>query len=584
VEVSVSDSIRIVGEALRGRSRFSIIGSFVSPDGTSLGFVDAGVDDELGERLHERLLIHLKSIVPAIHVEKREFLWHPNEATKEELSNKLMLEFKTALHNVFVDARKAGGQVPVGMRTFFAVSAGRSVFLLKYGEIDIRLMGKSGFSEVGCAAPDYFTDFTDFTDVTDVTDVTGLNDAGLGAVEVYVIKVDENDRLLIASGESFSGMIDSQSKVGSDYQLISDSIRSVRDASFGSRGALFLIGVDNAYKVAIERGFGDVAETLSKVTLFRDLDREEIASLLVIATKRCYSAGELIFDQGMEGQSLLVLVSGAVGVFVEKKEHIVRKNPGEFFGESGFLEGLPRSGSLIAKTDSVLLEIMNDHLWDLIRNKPTLGVKILTRIASNTARKRREASARLSARGDQKSLPTLPQVPQESVIDRMTPAESRHWVQACSKALRNSLIFQWMDANEIGFVIGNSVPRQFPPGAVIMREGSESDSVYLGLGGRVRVGSDSESSDAMSVFGEVLGAVEFMDHLPVEKVVYAVTDVVMLAIPNSLLSELITSHPKIGTKILWSIGQLMSRKIREQVHAGYPDLDLDFDDEAEGRR
>lgn len=536
----MSESIRIVGDTLKGTHPFSTLGSFISNDGTALGFVDSGLNNELGEKIYNRLIVHLKSFILDLYTQKREFLWHPNDLTKNQVCEALETEFKEALNQVITDTEQTGGHIPPQLKLFFCLGAGETIFAIKYGQIQMSLLKPSGFLPLRELKP------------------VKINQHLPTFAESTVIKLKETDRVLFSCGSALTAITQTPIKTpnSQDYRLISDHIKKVRDSSRDHQGALYLVGIDHTYKVALERGFADVADALSQSTLFKDLDSEEIASLLLISNKRIIQPQEIISEEGSEGVSILVLVSGAISVLIKEKEHIVRKNPGEFFGESGFLEGLPRSGSLIAKTAVILLEMMNDHLWDLIRNKPSLGVKILTRIASNAARKRREANARFNLKLNTQT--------QTHLLDQMNPSDTRHWVQACSKALKNSQLFRSMNPDEIAFIVGSSYPREFPSGTVLLKAGSPSEKIYLGLNGTISLSSESGVPENLAIFGETLGAVEWMDQLPVEKSVHALTDVITLEIPHTILSDLISAHPRIGTKILWAIGRMVSKKLHKR--------------------
>lgn len=551
-------SIRVVGDSLIGKSKHHSIGSFVSSDGTAIGFVDAGVDNEFGEKICDNVVVAMKSLISTLHVEKREFLWHPNDHSKAELCERMGQELKDCLSRVYGEARMAQTEIPQELGLAFVLGAGETVFLARYGSVHVRSINET---KIFTPSPAFKVE---------------VGEEKASFIEIFVLTLSRADKAVVFSGDCFLSFDKEDPRVFDDYRVISNIIRKARGEALDSRGGIFLLGVDDAYQAAIDRGYEDIADALSKSALFRDLDKEEIASLLVIAEKRTYKTGEFIYNEGSEGVSILVLVSGAVGVYIESKEHIVRKKPGETFGESGFLEGLPRSGSLLAKTDVVLFEIFNDHLWDLIRNKPLLGVKILTRIASNTARKRREASARLNELESEKKLSP----PKQTPMDKMTPADSRHWVQACARALRSSAIFQDMDANEISFILGNSTPKQYQPGALILKEGSDPGVIYLGLSGKLKISSLGEQRGIINAFGEVIGEVEFMDRMPIEKAVSAVTEVNVLEIPYGVMADLINSHPKLGTKVLWSIGKLVSQKLRENAASNNLELDIKLDEDS----
>ncbi|QMV42517.1 cyclic nucleotide-binding domain-containing protein [Cohnella cholangitidis] len=63
-------------------------------------------------------------------------------------------------------------------------------------------------------------------------------------------------------------------------------------------------------------------------------------------------AGETIFREGDTGRQMFVLLEGTVEVYVQSdgaRIPVAKFSPGDFFGEMSLLEGLPRSGTAVAR-------------------------------------------------------------------------------------------------------------------------------------------------------------------------------------------------------------------------------------------
>ncbi|BBY97385.1 ABC transporter ATP-binding protein [Mycolicibacterium fallax] len=98
---------------------------------------------------------------------------------------------------------------------------------------------------------------------------------------------------------------------------------------------------------------------------------------------RKVSAGEVVFEQGTMGDLIYVVSEGDFEIIRElgdgDSERISTAGPGEYFGEIGPLFGLPRSASVRARTDGVLVgytvQAFRERLGptgvrDLIERKP----------------------------------------------------------------------------------------------------------------------------------------------------------------------------------------------------------------------
>jgi len=93
-----------------------------------------------------------------------------------------------------------------------------------------------------------------------------------------------------------------------------------------------------------------------------------------------YKAGEMIFCEFEPGNEFYLIQSGSVRVVkvingVEKTLDVLKT--GEFFGEMAILENAPRSASIIAFEDSVLLEFNKNNFEMLMKGQPQLAYNLL---------------------------------------------------------------------------------------------------------------------------------------------------------------------------------------------------------------
>ena len=114
-----------------------------------------------------------------------------------------------------------------------------------------------------------------------------------------------------------------------------------------------------------------VAGALARVDLFALLDDEARAQLAAQTMERVFGAGEVIVRQGDTGRSLFVVHRGEVVIRLEPDgREVARTQPGGVFGEMSLLTGDPRTATVAAARDSVVLEIDADALREVVLSRP----------------------------------------------------------------------------------------------------------------------------------------------------------------------------------------------------------------------
>jgi CRP-like cAMP-binding protein len=97
---------------------------------------------------------------------------------------------------------------------------------------------------------------------------------------------------------------------------------------------------------------------LASVDLFATLSEEQRAELAAATTTHTFGDGEAIVRQGEPGDSMYVLCSGRVAVVLEPGHHEVAViEQGGYFGEMSLLTGEPRTATVVARGEAVVLEL-----------------------------------------------------------------------------------------------------------------------------------------------------------------------------------------------------------------------------------
>ena len=163
--------------------------------------------------------------------------------------------------------------------------------------------------------------------------------------------------------------------------------------------ALLVKGVSDASDSEIEKARASEVnlklETLKKIPLFRYLTYQELVKVLNITYLDAYDAGQVVIEQGEEGEELYIVLAGLVSVISDGQE-IVDLHPGVHFGEMALVDQAPRSATIKAKEATRLMVIQRRSFYTLIRKEPVLAVKLLWSFVQVLSRRLRETNEQLS--------------------------------------------------------------------------------------------------------------------------------------------------------------------------------------------
>jgi CRP-like cAMP-binding protein len=144
-----------------------------------------------------------------------------------------------------------------------------------------------------------------------------------------------------------------------------------------------------------------IQEFLRNVPLFRELDEEELAQVLMVGMVKRYPAGAVIVTEGAPGGRLYVIHDGDVRISKVVpgvgEEALTILHPGDFFGEVEFFDGSPASAHAIAHTDCEVLSIPHPEVEALMRTHPGLSAKFLWAFGRTLATRLRDMNHRMAA-------------------------------------------------------------------------------------------------------------------------------------------------------------------------------------------
>jgi CRP/FNR family cyclic AMP-dependent transcriptional regulator len=143
-----------------------------------------------------------------------------------------------------------------------------------------------------------------------------------------------------------------------------------------------------------------------------------------------------------------------------------------------------------------------------------------------------------------------------------TPAEST------ARLLARVPIFSDLSESELERVAAVAVPRRFPAGSIIIREGDRGDTCYVMRSGRGRVTREHPDGRAITLTnvgpGEIFGELAMFGGELRSATVEAIDDTEVVAILADDLKRLLKDHPEIAVKLLSALGQKL-RDANERI-------------------
>ena len=121
----------------------------------------------------------------------------------------------------------------------------------------------------------------------------------------------------------------------------------------------------------------EVPYTSSFIQLLVSADRDQLSQSI---SELRFAAGEVIFHEGADGESMFLIWSGRVATVkgdLESPVILAYRTAGEIFGEMALLENQPRSASIIALEDTRLLELSRSRFEQLLSEQPAISRSIM---------------------------------------------------------------------------------------------------------------------------------------------------------------------------------------------------------------
>jgi uncharacterized membrane protein len=133
-------------------------------------------------------------------------------------------------------------------------------------------------------------------------------------------------------------------------------------------------------------GLTEEAQSLARIPIFKRLEPHELEHLAEEVDQVNFKAGETIFNEHDRGDSLYVVETGSVRIWVfdedVKEVTLAELKPGDFFGELAVLDRGERSSSATAIVDTHLHRLSSDDFQQFLMEHPDVSIDVICEIAA----------------------------------------------------------------------------------------------------------------------------------------------------------------------------------------------------------
>ena len=130
---------------------------------------------------------------------------------------------------------------------------------------------------------------------------------------------------------------------------------------------------------------GERTMTLKAVPFFTQLSDKELDTIRAVAAEKTYPKNAVVLTEGEMGDSLYMIMSGKVKVFIgdEEGREIILKilGPSTFFGEMSMIDKQPRSASVTTIEPSTFLVLTHSSFERCVEQQPRIGNLVMQMLA-----------------------------------------------------------------------------------------------------------------------------------------------------------------------------------------------------------
>lgn len=307
----------------------------------------------------------------------------------------------------------------------------------------------------------------------------------------------------------------------------------------------------------------DQQPSLRQWEIFSHFTDPLLSQLEAALERRSFARGETIVREGDPSLDAYLIESGHIRI--QRKTpygrfSLASLTPGSFFGETAFVDRIPRSGDAVAAEETTLLTLSPDALAPQLEADPRFKLALYWSFWKSLSAKLRQTNDNLTQFFSETGKPpTNPPVANRD-------ATGEFHVDLASK--RKLFQEQKLSNLEINFLTSLSREKNFAPNQVIFHEGDEGDALYIVLEGRVMISKyipgAGEEALAFLERGGYFGEMALIDNAPRSADAKAHEGgAVVLAIPRDVLEGILDINKISSIRLLTILCTLVASRLRE---------------------
>jgi CRP/FNR family cyclic AMP-dependent transcriptional regulator len=306
-----------------------------------------------------------------------------------------------------------------------------------------------------------------------------------------------------------------------------------------------------------------IESLLRRWEIFSHFTDEQLVQLAQCSTRNRFPAGATIVKEGEETQDAYLIASG--GVRIQRKTpyghfSLAALEPGTLFGETSFVDRVPRSGDAVTTGDTELIGLNPMALSTLMERDPRFKLALYWAFWKSLSSKLRQTNANLTQFFSETAKPpdAEPSLAGEQAAGfRVDLASKRKLFQE-----------QKLSSMEINFLTTLSKERKVGPNQVIFREGETGHEMYVVLEGRVMISKfipgAGEEALAFLERGGYFGEMALIDNEPRSADAKAHEGgAVVLVISREVLEGILDINKLSSIRLLTILCNLVASRLRE---------------------
>lgn len=298
------------------------------------------------------------------------------------------------------------------------------------------------------------------------------------------------------------------------------------------------------------------------MTFFSHFSEPQLKTLEVCLKEETAARGSVLLEVDEESDDVYILRRGSVKIELDTpygRFALARLGEGEMFGETSFVDGRPRSGTVRTEDDVELYRLSPRVLAKVKELDPRFEIALFWALWKSLSRKLRNTNERLTDFFTRTGKPpdTKP------FLEKGRGADFRIGLAA----KRKLFLEQKLSTMEINFLSSLSKEEKLGEGEVIFREGEVGDAMYVVLDGKVMISKSipgaGEEALAFLERGDYFGEMALIDNKPRSADAKAHHGgAVVLTIPREVVEGILDIDKVTSLRLLKLLSSLIAQRLR----------------------